>query len=168
VERLILLKSVFMPIIRLYCNISDWEPDFQQLLQCLCRIQKDEISRLKGILTLNDFKLSVVGRLLLRKAVSSSLSVGSNCLTFARDSRNKPVLVKPARYEDPIEAVSFNVSHQGNIAVAVSAIRYQQHRVNGAHYEEVVNSIGVDVVAFNCIKVNLTTLLTLFTELNTI
>ncbi|KAK9892626.1 hypothetical protein WA026_021005 [Henosepilachna vigintioctopunctata] len=97
-------------------KISKWNPTFGEMLNCTSYIQQEEKERLGRFVYKNDFKSSLVGRLLMRKFVSENFVVPYNDVIFSRNERGKPIVIKPH-----LEGANFNVSHHGDFVVLVGS-----------------------------------------------
>lgn len=108
-------------------NIKKWAPTLEQMAKCTSYIQLEEKERLGRFYFKEDFKSSLVGRLLMRKFISKTTKVPFNEITFRRDERGKPFLAHPN-----LEYIKFNISHQGDYVVLAGS--------------NTVEALGVDVM----------------------
>lgn len=106
-------------------NFNNWNPTENELLLATSCIQTDEKERLNKFVFRNDFKASLIGRLLMRKYINIALKIPYNEIILERDEKGKPFLPH-------YKSISFNVSHQGNYVVFAGALGRQ--------------TIGVDVM----------------------
>ena len=113
---------------RWYFNIKTWNPSYNDILLSTSCIQQEEKDRLIRFVFKDDFKSSLIGRLMMRKFIHSVSHYPYNEIHFFRDDRGKPKLAKPRELID----VSFNVSHQGDYVVFAG--------------ETNTNVLGVDVM----------------------
>ncbi|XP_025829726.1 L-aminoadipate-semialdehyde dehydrogenase-phosphopantetheinyl transferase [Agrilus planipennis] len=92
-------------------NISKWQPTVQDIKLATSCIQPEEKARLAKFVFKNDFKASLIGRLMMRKFVHDVTKVPYNSIKFSRDNKGKPVVISPET------VLALNVSHQGDFAV---------------------------------------------------
>ncbi|KAL3284196.1 hypothetical protein HHI36_018360 [Cryptolaemus montrouzieri] len=102
--------------IRWAFNISKWNPSRDEIVRCTTYVQPEEKERLGRFIFKNDFKSSLIGRLLMRKFVAEASESLYNEILFSRNDKGKPILVNPS-----FEALKFNVSHQGDYVVLVGS-----------------------------------------------
>ncbi|CAG5123817.1 unnamed protein product [Candidula unifasciata] len=117
--------------VRLAVKARSWNPtqnEWKLAAQC---VQAEEKDRIGKFIFKKDAKLSMVGRLLLRYAVSRMLDVPYRSLMFGRTEKGKPVLLSPFDKLSPRCDISFNISHQGDYVVLAA---------------ERSNLIGVDIM----------------------
>jgi len=95
---------------RWYFNITKWCPTPQELLHATACIQEEEKTRLGKFVFKEDFKSSLVGRLMMRKYVAEACKMRYNDVRFKRDDKGRPILLENS---GDIK-VNFNVSHQGD------------------------------------------------------
>ncbi|KAJ8880360.1 hypothetical protein PR048_016829 [Dryococelus australis] len=107
-------------------NISTWQPTESQFLLASACIQEEEKVRIGKFVFRSDAKASLVGRLLMRKYVSSATGIPYSEVNFLRDEMGKPYVLNPL--------VNFNVSHHGDYVVLAG--------------ELASNKVGVDVMKF--------------------
>lgn len=96
-------------------DLGSWRPTLPQLSQAVASIQPEERARLMKFHFIDDFLSSLIGRLFIRKYVSTCSGLPSAEVKFARDVRGKPYWVKGEDYDGP--PLSFNVSHQGSLVL---------------------------------------------------
>lgn len=113
--------------IRWAFNFKNWNPTEKDLLLATSSIQPEEKERIQKFVFKKDFKSSLIGRLLLRKFVSTATKLPYNEIKFTRDPKGKPILVNQIG-----DKLCFNVSHQGDYAVLAGELGRTQ--------------IGVDVM----------------------
>lgn len=113
------------------CTLSDLE------LATAC-IQLEEKERLARFVYLNDFKASIIGRLLIRQFIKACLpELDYNAIHIERDSRGKPFFSLRA---DPVNFnIDFNVSHHERYAVLAGSFTKNLNQNNRQH-------VGVDVM----------------------
>ena len=101
--------------LRLAFNCSTWRPTASEWVLAGKCIQPDERKRISQFHYKNSAKLSLIGRLLLRYAITLCTDVRWTDLVLIRDSKSKPIL-------DPKHniTISFNASHQGDYVVVVT------------------------------------------------
>lgn len=95
-------------------NFMQWNPSKEEILKASCGIQSEEKERLDKFVFKEDFKSSLIGRLMMRKFVNEALNVPYNEIIFIRDDKGKPVLKLP---NGNYPQISFNVSHHGSYTV---------------------------------------------------
>ncbi|XP_067648466.1 L-aminoadipate-semialdehyde dehydrogenase-phosphopantetheinyl transferase [Eurosta solidaginis] len=98
-------------------DLGSWSPTLQQLAQALAVIQPEERVRLLKFHFLDDYLSSLVGRLLMRKFVSTNSGVKYEDVKFARDIRGKPYWLQAEHETHSQQQLAFNVSHQGRFVV---------------------------------------------------
>jgi len=103
--------------IRWAFNIKDWRPTKLQWKLSLQCVQKEERERCNRFYFIDDCKSSLVGQLLMRKAVNESISAEYDKIIFTRTSSGKPYLVGENE-----NRIFFNVSHNGDFCVLASEI----------------------------------------------
>lgn len=92
------------------CTLNDLE------LATAC-IQPEEKDRLAKFYFIDDFKSSIIGRLMMRQFIKSCLpELDYSDIIFERDSRGKP-FYSPAAADRIAAHIDLNVSHQGRYAV---------------------------------------------------
>ncbi|XP_017071292.1 L-aminoadipate-semialdehyde dehydrogenase-phosphopantetheinyl transferase [Drosophila eugracilis] len=95
-------------------DLGSWKPTLPQLSQAVASIQPEERVRLMKFHFIDDFLSSLIGRLLMRKYVSTCSGLPHAHVKFARDVRGKPYWVREDINGPPL---SFNVSHQGGLVL---------------------------------------------------
>lgn len=90
-------------------DFTKWSPTKTELLIATSCVQQEEKDRLARFVFKNDFKSSLIGRLMMRKYIHESIGLAYDEINIKRDAKGKPYI------DDG--TVSFNVSHQGNFAV---------------------------------------------------
>lgn len=101
-----------MSSVRWAFNLAKWEPSYAEISLATCCIQLEEKERLARFVFRDDFKSSLIGRLLLRKFVKESTGTEYDKVRFVRDEKGKPVLGSACPNK-----INFNVSHQGDYTV---------------------------------------------------
>eukprot|EP00117_Sycon_ciliatum_P036111 scpid77668/ scgid2796/ L-aminoadipate-semialdehyde dehydrogenase-phosphopantetheinyl transferase; 4&apos; Alpha-aminoadipic semialdehyde dehydrogenase-phosphopantetheinyl transferase len=100
---------------------GSWNPTEEEWLKACASVQLEECHRVSQFCYKRDAKASLVGRLLLRKAVSSLLGIPYKEIIFNRTAAGKPFLMNsgvPAGF-------SVNISHQGSFTVLAAEIDRQ-------------------------------------------
>ncbi|XP_017043245.1 L-aminoadipate-semialdehyde dehydrogenase-phosphopantetheinyl transferase [Drosophila ficusphila] len=100
-------------------DLASWKPTLSQLSQAVALIQPEERVRLMKFHFIDDFLSSLIGRLLMRKYVSTCSGLELHQVKFARDVRGKPYWVREDINGPPL---SFNASHQGNMVLLAGII----------------------------------------------
>ncbi|RIA90295.1 putative 4'-phosphopantetheinyl transferase SFP [Glomus cerebriforme] len=108
-------------------NVSEWNPPDEQYQQILSFIQPEEKSRINRFHFIEDAKLSLIGRCLMRLLFCKLYKYDWKTIQFSRTKKNKPILVNP----DSDSIINFNISHHGDWVVLVASEN---------------SSIGVDVM----------------------
>ncbi|XP_060652610.1 L-aminoadipate-semialdehyde dehydrogenase-phosphopantetheinyl transferase [Drosophila nasuta] len=103
-------------------DLSTWTPTLPQLTHAVAAIQIEERTRLMKFHFIDDFLSSLIGRLLMRKFVSTCTNEPYHQVHFERDVRGKPCWVPSKSAKDNSSTLSFNVSHQGSL-VLLAGIR---------------------------------------------
>jgi 4'-phosphopantetheinyl transferase len=117
-------------------NCKNWNPTLDELKIAVSCIQAEEKSRLIKFYFLEDFKSSLIGRLLMRKFLCQALNVDNTRISLGRDVKGKPFLKE---IDGETNYIDFNVSHQGSFAVLAGYV--------GQSKESVKNlKIGVDLM----------------------
>jgi len=102
-----------MTSIRLAFNSSLWKPSFADWMLAGQIIQSEERKRISEFYFINDVKLSLAARLLLRYAVIEITGKAWNEFKLLRDSNNKP-------YLDNASQFFLNASHDGELSVVAA------------------------------------------------
>lgn len=105
--------------IRWCFNFQKWNPSKQDLLKATSGIQIEEKERLDKFVFKEDFKSSLIGRLMMRKFVNETLQIPYNEIAFVRDEKGKPILKLPEGIQ---KNISFNVSHHGKFTVLAGEV----------------------------------------------
>ena len=105
--------------LRLACNSTIWNPTPAEWLLAGKYIQPEEREKISKFHYKNDAKLSLLGRLLLRYAITVYTGIEWKRLCMVRDTKGKPLLA----HQHEI-SISFNASHQGDyVVVAADSVR---------------------------------------------
>ncbi|TDG52999.1 hypothetical protein AWZ03_000542 [Drosophila navojoa] len=118
-------------------DLSTWTPTLPQLTHAVAAIQPEERKRLMKFHFIDDFLSSLIGRLLMRKFVSTCSNVPYHQVQFARDVRGKPYWVQDQQSEST-PPISFNVSHQGKLVLLAG--------IKGDSRNDAEFGIGTDVM----------------------
>ncbi|XP_065898321.1 L-aminoadipate-semialdehyde dehydrogenase-phosphopantetheinyl transferase-like [Dysidea avara] len=117
-------------------NTSIWSPTKEEwVLACSC-IQAEEKERISGFVHAKDAKLSMGGRLLIRRALVQLLGLPNTAIKLTRGDRNKPELVGN-------DNVQFNVSHDGCYVV----LAVEQNRKVGVDVMQMTRRVGASSTA---------------------
>eukprot|EP00041_Stephanoeca_diplocostata_P013719 m.242619 g.242619 ORF g.242619 m.242619 type:complete len:387 (-) comp19442_c2_seq25:1752-2912(-) len=100
-------------------NAGKWQPTEKQWRSAAAIIQDEERARIGRFVFVDDTKLAMVGRLLMRQAVRSALGVHNREIRLARTKENKPYLEAPPSAQLP--HFNFNVSHSGDYTVLAAS-----------------------------------------------
>lgn len=115
--------------VRWVFDLSTWQPAFHELLHATSCIQNDDKERLARFVFREDFDASFIGRLLMRKFVSTVTGLPWNQIRFDRDERGKPFVSRDTVLKIPNDLyLDFNVSHQGSYSVLAGIV---QTRIEG-------------------------------------
>lgn len=105
--------------IRWCFNFNKWNPTPSEIKLSASCVQLEERERLMKYVFKENFKSSLIGRLMMRKFASESLNLPYNEINFVRDDRDKPMLKNA---QENLPKFSFNVSHQGNFTIFAGEI----------------------------------------------
>ncbi|RWS25141.1 aminoadipate-semialdehyde dehydrogenase-like protein, partial [Leptotrombidium deliense] len=75
-------------------NTKLWNPRKHEFLYAFNCLQEEERERISRFVFRRDFKQALIGRLMMRKCVSTAFSLPSNGITFGRSEKGKPILDK--------------------------------------------------------------------------
>lgn len=122
-------------------DLRSWRCTLNDLELATSCIQPEEKHRLAKFVFLDDFKASIIGRLLMRQFIKSSLpELNYNAIQFERDARGKPFYSPNAIDVDQIAAhIDFNVSHHERYAVLAGSFTKNLNENHRQH-------VGVDVM----------------------
>lgn len=125
--------------IRWAFDLKGWHCTLNELELAIACIQPEEKKRLAQFHFIDDFKSSIVGRLLMRRFVKACLpELDYNGIHLERDSRGKPFF-KPPPGMDQIPKIDFNVSHHERYAVIAGSFTTNHNQID-------TQTIGVDVM----------------------
>jgi len=110
-------------------NSMSWEPTKRQLLKALSCISLEENTRIRKFRFKDDYKHSLIGRLLIRKCVNKLLDLNWCDIHLSRDEKGKPILIS----KHAEKALYFNISHQGSYTVLAASCK---------------SNVGIDVMKF--------------------
>lgn len=120
-------------------DFKNWKPTLQELMTAVSLIQPEEKERIAKFVFQEDFKGSLIGRLLMRYFVRCALRIDNDKFKLGRDERNKPYLnTIDGMSNQNDKAIDFNVSHQGSYACLAGCI--------GNETADEQLCIGVDVM----------------------
>lgn len=118
-------------------DVRAWQCTLNDLELAVSCIQPEEKERLSKFVYLDDFKSSIIGRLLMRQFIKSCLpELDYNVIHFERDSRGKPFYCSTTQQ---FEHADFNVSHHERYAVLAGSFSKDLHQNSRLH-------VGVDVM----------------------
>ncbi|XP_064381844.1 L-aminoadipate-semialdehyde dehydrogenase-phosphopantetheinyl transferase-like isoform X2 [Halichondria panicea] len=95
-------------------NCTQWSPTRHEWLAALGCLQGEEVERVGSFVYQKDCKLALVGRLLIRAALTSLLQLRNNEIQLTRSEKGKPLLVRNGTIDN---SMGFNISHQGDYVV---------------------------------------------------
>ncbi|XP_025084968.1 L-aminoadipate-semialdehyde dehydrogenase-phosphopantetheinyl transferase-like isoform X2 [Pomacea canaliculata] len=103
--------------LRIAVKAKTWSPSqYEWLLAAQC-IQPEEKERIGRFFFKKDAKLAVVGRLLIRAAVSSMMGLPYGQIKLSRTEKGKPYILNQPNGKTPSNRCNFNISHQGDYVV---------------------------------------------------
>lgn len=111
--------SLRKSILKVAFNVTLWNPTYEQWILANSIIQHEELVRISKFVFKRDAKASIAGRLLLRRCIADAL--GIKAAKMGRSSEGRPVLLQPKKIPPHLVEFDFNVSHNGDFAVAVAA-----------------------------------------------
>lgn len=106
-----------MGSVRWAFRCGSWTPTRSEWLFASRCIQPEEKERIGQFVFTKDAKSAMAGRLLLRKFVCEKMSVPWALVRLERSPRGKPYLAAPPQDGPAALTWSFNISHQGDLAV---------------------------------------------------
>lgn len=104
--------------VRWMFNIRSWIPTKDEILLATSCVQREEKERLSKFVFKEDFKSSLIGRLLMRKFVNDFTNLPYDKIKFYRDDKGKPLL------DSKNANLNFNISHQGDYVVLAGELDY--------------------------------------------
>lgn len=120
-------------------DVKAWQCTLNDLELATACIQPEEKQRLARFYFIDDFKSSIVGRLLMRRFVKACIpELDYNTIHFERDSRGKPFFQTPPG-TDQMPKIDFNVSHHERYAVIAGSFSSNHNQINK-------QTVGVDVM----------------------
>ena len=125
----VLMHGVMAVEIRWAFNALAWKPNKQQLISALSSISKEENERVQKFVFKEDYKLCLVGRLLIRKCVHNILGIPWKKIKLTRSDKGKPELANNIQGRN----FFFNISHQGDYTILAASTSV---------------NIGVDIMKF--------------------
>lgn len=111
-----------MPEVRWAFDALSWHPTASEWQFAIACVQPEERIRIGRFHFSDDARLSLAGRLLIRRAVSRALSIPYKEIILTRTKENKPIL-KPNLPGFDCQGFNFNVSHAGDFAVIAASDR---------------------------------------------
>lgn len=108
--------------VRWMFNIKSWIPTKDEILLATSCVQREEKERLSKFVFKDDFKSSLIGRLLMRKFVNDYTNIPYDKIRFYRDDKGKPII------DSNGVNLSFNISHHGDYVVLAGEL---DHHVIG-------------------------------------
>ena len=109
-----------MESVRWAFNFKNWKPKKQDWALALSLIQAEEKERINRFVFKKDAKASLVGRLMIRKFVSSKLEIPWSNIILSRSEKGRPYLENSL--QAPFTNVDFNVAHQGDWVVLAAEL----------------------------------------------
>lgn len=125
-------------------DLKSWRCTLNDIELATACIQAEEKERLSKFVYLDDFKASIIGRLLMRRFIKSCLpEMDYNAIHFERDARGKPFF-RPQ--PDQVTQIDFNVSHHERYAVLAGSLTLRC-TPNDVQQQQQQQQIGVDVMS---------------------
>lgn len=106
-------------MLRWAVNVAKWEPSMQEFIELLGYVQHEEQKRIRRFHFFLDKKRALVGRLLLRAAISRESELKWDRITLKRTPKNKPYWNMPADYKGA-DDFQVNISHHGDWVILAS------------------------------------------------
>eukprot|EP00039_Didymoeca_costata_P002558 m.61042 g.61042 ORF g.61042 m.61042 type:complete len:286 (+) comp11371_c0_seq7:338-1195(+) len=113
-------------MIRWAFNAKKWKPTKDEWILAAACVQPEERARIGRFMFACDGRLSMAGRLLIRKAICQLLGIRYNEIQLKRTKAQKPILDTDQVTIDTSQ-FGFNVSHSGDYVV-IAASRYH-HKI---------------------------------------
>ncbi|CAI2161715.1 7644_t:CDS:2 [Funneliformis geosporum] len=102
-------------------NVNEWNPSDEQYQQILSFVQPEEKSRINRFYSIEDAKLALIGRCLMRLLFCKLYKSNWKSIKFSRTTENKPILVGEFFVKPDFDLViNFNISHHGDWVVLVA------------------------------------------------
>lgn len=127
--------------IRWAFNALSWKPTKQQLLSALSAVSQEENERIQKFRFQDDYKLCLIGRLMIRHCIKSALGISWKNIKLRRNEKGKPELANILKSD---QTFFFNVSHQGNYTVLAASTRQNV----GVDVMKVVTPNNTDIPSF--------------------
>ncbi|XP_057316811.1 L-aminoadipate-semialdehyde dehydrogenase-phosphopantetheinyl transferase-like [Hydractinia symbiolongicarpus] len=127
--------------IRWAFNALSWKPTKQQLLSALSAVSQEENERIQKFRFQDDYKLCLIGRLMIRHCIKSALGISWKNIKLRRNEKGKPELANMLKSN---ETFFFNVSHQGDYTVLAASTRQNV----GVDVMKVVTPNNTDIPSF--------------------
>ncbi|XP_076468172.1 L-aminoadipate-semialdehyde dehydrogenase-phosphopantetheinyl transferase-like [Babylonia areolata] len=102
--------------VRLAVKAKAWNPTQQEWTLAAQCIQSEEKDRIGRFVFKKDAKSAMVGRLLIRRVVSSMLNIPYHSVKLGRTDKGKPVTLNDDGQTPRLDC-SFNISHQGDYVI---------------------------------------------------
>lgn len=119
-------------------DLKAWRCTLDDLQLATACVQPEEKERLAAFVYLDDFKASLIGRLLMRRFIKACLpELDYNAIHFDRDSRGKP-FYEPS-HTDKSTQINFNVSHHERYAIIAGSVLQNPDRI-------ITQNVGVDLM----------------------
>lgn len=123
-------------------DLKAWRCSLEDLHLATALIQPEEKERLAAFVYLDDFKASIIGRLLMKRFIKMCVpEVDYTAIHFERDAHGKPSYKQTNTNEQP--QINFNVSHHERYAVLAGSI------VNHSMQNDSLQNIGIDLMNTN-------------------
>ena len=119
-------------------NLNTWKMNLNDLKTATSCIQEEEKLRLSKFMFQEDFKASLVGRLLMRQFVKQATNIEYDQIKFDRDLKGKPYLTND--FGTNRLNLDFNISHQGSYAILAGYVE------NKTENSDANVKIGVDLM----------------------
>ncbi|KAK7097384.1 L-aminoadipate-semialdehyde dehydrogenase-phosphopantetheinyl transferase-like [Littorina saxatilis] len=111
--------------VRLAVKAKAWVPTQKEWTLAAQCVQPEEKDRIGRFVFKKDAKSAIVGRLLIRRVVSSMLGVPYRCIKLGRTDKGKPYVLNSTDGKTPQAGCNFNISHQGDFVVIAAEEKKQ-------------------------------------------
>lgn len=134
--------------IRWAFDLKAWNCTLSDLELAIACVQPEEKTRLAKFYFLDDFKASIVGRLLMRRFIKICLpELDYKAIHFERDERGKPYF-QPPPGSVGLPKVDFNVSHHEQYAVIAGIFKTNHNQTIGVDVMNTVYTGGKPISEF--------------------
>lgn len=121
-------------------DLKGWRCTLEDLHVATALIQPEEKERLAAFVYLDDFKASLIGRLLMKRFIKVCLpELDYTTIRFGRDAHGKPFYKQSTNDLDQSSQIDFNVSHHERYSVIAGSIANHPDQIHS-------QQIGVDLM----------------------